>query len=36
MSTDYAADIRKYAACVDDKAVASIVPFPLRPGGGIG
>ena len=27
MSTDYAADIRKYTANVDDKAVASIVKF---------
>jgi hypothetical protein len=27
MSTDYAADIRKYTAKVDDKAVAAIVKF---------
>jgi len=27
MSTDYAADIRKYTAAVDDKAVAAIVKF---------
>ena len=27
MNTDYAADIRKYTAKVDDKAVASIVKF---------